>query len=172
MISCDTSALTAQLKQIKVDAENRMKKMVVTFSYYVTLALGENTPVGDFEALDIDGQYFNANYYAMYSAREDRTGLPIEVGYHSGAWQFSKSPNITGVPVIYEIEQAAQYARADAKSQYKLGDTFYIGASGPGYEDLERGSSPKAPDGIIRPTLDQIASIYSLNLANYYKGSV
>lgn len=172
MISCDTSALAAQLKQIKSDAERRMQKMVVMFSYYVTLTLGENTPVGDFEALDMDGQYYNANYYALYSERENKTGLPIEVGYHSGAWQFSKSVNITGVPVIYELEQAAQYVRSDVKSQYKLGETFYIGASGPAYDILNSGSNPKAPDGIIRPTLDQIASIYSMNLANYYKGGI
>ena len=56
----------------------------------------------------------------------------------------------------------------EASGQYKLGDTFYIGANGPAYVKLEQGLSDQAPEGIMKPTLDTIKAVIESDLKRYY----
>ena len=56
----------------------------------------------------------------------------------------------------------------EVEASYKLGDSFVIGAVGPGYGDLEAGRSSQAPQGIVAPTLAEIQAANEADLKRYY----
>ena len=165
-ITCDTSALQAQLNELSQQVRYKLKRMVTLFSYEVTLAASQNTPVGDQEAIDEQ----RPGYYDFYVYRNETRGIEINPGFHAGAWKYSDDASIDFDPTIYPEEQATEAVKSDIRSRYRLGQTYYIGASGPAFPMLEAGVSLQAPDGIIKPTMAQIESLYSHRLADYYKG--
>lgn len=164
MITCNVDEVVRQLQAYHEETVRSLKRMVTTFAYYVTLEASRNTPVGDFDG--------NASYQNLYKIREETYGIEATPGFHAGAWRYSEQWNDAFFdPTIYTEEQAAIGVKQDVASKVQLGKKFYIRAMGPAYSLLDKGYSYKAPDGIVAPTLDTIASVYSLNLANYYKGS-
>lgn len=164
MIEVDIKELENQLNQYKLEVERKLKYMVAGFAKELTDLASSNTPVGDAEALA--NRY---SYRKYYEERQDSFGIEMDIGFHAGAWVYSQD----GTPVfdntIYPEENTSTKAFQQAKDIYKLGQSFYIAATGPGYYDLERSSSPKAPMGIIAPTMQAVQGMYSIELAEYYK---
>lgn len=157
-VSVNTSDLLKQLRDIKTEVERKMKNMVTGFAYNVVLSASDNTPLGE------EGRYDN-----LYDLRAKNFGIEATPGFHMGAWRYSESGNLAFDTNIYSPEEATSRVMQDAKANYNVGDTFYVGAIGPAYQDLENGSSGKAPNGIMKPALDQLMSIYQADLQAFYR---
>ena len=164
MLKVNTSTLQKQLSEYKLEVERRLKYMVAGFAKEITEVATSETPIGDADAL-----MNRPSYRSYYETRNKNYGIDIEVGFHQGAWVYSEDMTLAFDPSIYSNEEAEGQAFTTAKANYKLGDTFYIMAVGPGYSDLNNGSSPKAPDGIIAPSMQAISTMYSIQLVDYYK---
>ena len=161
MISLNIEEALAKLEQQRVIIEKKMKNMVVGFAYELTSIASDNTPYGDTE-----------RYLNLYKLRQKVTGIEPEAGFHMGAWKYSESRSIAFDSNIYTPEEAAGYAKQDSRTAYKLGDKFYIGAKGPAFALLENGFSPKAPQGIMAPTLSAITGAYAINYKMYFDQAV
>lgn len=163
MISAsNTNEIVKQLEEYSKEVERKFKNMVAGFAREVALTASANTPVGS-----NDMYIENSKYRGYYLDRQNSTGIPIEPGYHSGAWQYTEgSPDF--IPVIFTSNEMANDVQNEAEISYKLGDSFAIAAIGPGYSDLENGRSDKAPEGIITPTLAQIQVAHESQLKKYY----
>lgn len=159
----NTDEIAKQLEEYSKEVERKMKNMVAGFAREVALAASENTPVGSAE----DMLREKSRYRQYYLDRKDEYGIPVEPGYHSGAWQYSEG-NMKFVPVVFTSREMADDVFNEAESSYKLGDTFSIGAVGPGYADLEAGRSDQAPQGIGTPTVAQIQASHEADLKRYY----
>lgn len=168
-VVCNTDKLLQELDAYYKDTIRRSRNMVSQFAYWVTIAASNSTPLGDSERISLN----EGAYYNFYKMRNERFGIDIEPGFHSGAWKFSRSNSFAFDPTIFTEEQAAGQILQDAKAEFGANrKVFYIGAKGPGYAALENGSSPQSyPDGIIKPTLAQIQTVYSLDLATYYRAN-
>ena len=167
MIKADTSKLEKQLQDYKLEVERKLKYMVAGFASEIAQAASANTPVGDAEALAS-----RPSYRSFYEQRQKNYGIDVDIGFHAGAWKFSPDGRLAFDPNIYAEEQVVSDVFADAKASYTLGSTFYIAAKGPpngSFGMLENGYSPKAPDGIMQPTINSIAATYAVDLQQYYK---
>jgi hypothetical protein len=162
----NADAIAKQLEEYSKEVERRLKNMVAGFAREVALAASENTPVGNAEDIVREGAY--RNYY-LDRQKPSPTGYGIsaEPGYHSGAWQYSEGA-MKFSPMIFTSNEMADDVENEASASYKLGDTFAIGAIGPGYADLEGGSSLQAPNGIGAPTIAQIQASHEADLKRYY----
>lgn len=154
MVTADVSKLIEDLKKFHLDAIQRMENMVRGFTYEFAMIAIDNTPLGDHT-----GQY--ANLYKR------RTYLQPIAGFAQGSWQVSEDGT---------LEQQDLYSGSSALSaikihmlNYKLGDNFVLGNTGPYINKLENGHSNQAPEGILKPTLDQMLSAYQVNLVRYYQ---
>jgi len=159
----NTDVLSKQLEEYSLDVQRRLKNMVAGFAREVSLAASNDTPVGSNDMFIEHSRYHN-----YYLDRKNKHGIPIEPGFHSGAWQYTETGNPTFTPVIFSKENAADDNFNEAESSYKLGDDFYIAATGPGYSALENGSSLQAPSGITAPTLAAIESAHQADFKKYY----
>lgn len=162
-VTCDTKPLVKQLKQLRVDVENKLLNMVESAAAKLAETAANNTPLGDADALE------NRPGYAFYyKQRANRWRIAEEVGFHQGSWVYTEgSANFD--PTINTIQTVVLGVQAEARLNYKLGETFYIASNAPGNRLLENGYSPKAPDGIGKPTVDEIIQVYKINLQYYYK---
>ena len=159
MITSNIDVLVQELEQIEKEVERKLKAMVSGFAGEVALKASENTPVASPEIIQ--------RYEASYRQRERQYGVEMAPGYHAGAWKYVEG-SITFDPNIYVEQQVEADALKDARSQYKLGDTFKIGAIGFAYQELEKGSSMQAPDGIIAPTRQAVIAAFSTNVKPFY----
>ena len=174
MISCDTSALEAQLKKITEESERKMRGMVEVFTYNIAVEAIDNTPIG----------HIGPQNEWMYHLNKRMAYLPPVVGSAKGGWILSlNNPSSVTFPDQADGPNATNIkSEADRASQgYKLGDTVYVTNSGayvsktgwtlPKFGALEHGYSSQAPNGIMAPTLDKVMTVYNLNLKKYYEGS-
>lgn len=165
MISVDTSTVVSELDKYILEIERRLKRMVEGFAYEVALTASQKTPIGDPD----NG---NQKYLNWYKRRNDKWGIPIEPGYHKGAWQYSSDGNFVFKPDSTGESSgldAANFTEQKAIAEYQLGEKFYIGAVGPGYADLENNTSLQTNgQGIIKPTMDSIAISYKVDLKRYF----
>jgi len=174
MISCDTSKLEADLKKFKEEATRKLEGMVEIFTYNLTVEAIDNTPIGQ----------LNEGTDWMYNLPSRLRVLPAEPGSAKGGWTIS----FNGPTRIIFPERATDSnaynikSNADVASKgYKLGDVVYVmnsvryvateGWTLPKFGSLENGYSSQAPNGIMKPTLDAVMNIYSLDLKKYYEGS-
>lgn len=155
--------ITKQLEEYSKEVERKLKNMVAGFAREVALAASENTPIGN--ATDMMQE--NTKYRGYYLNRQDEFGIPIEPGYHSGAWQYTEG-TAKFTPVIFSSNEMANDVENEAESSYQLGNSFSIAAIGPGYADLEGGRSDQAPEGIGTPTIAQIQAAHQAQLKRYY----
>jgi len=159
----NSDVIAKQLEEYSKEVERRLKNMVAGFAREVALAASENTPVGDAAAMMQE----NSRYRGYYLDRQDEYGIPIEPGYHSGAWQYTEG-TASFTPVIFSSSEMANDVFNEAESSYQLGNSFAIAAIGPGYANLESGKSDQAPDGIGTPTITQIKAAHEADLRRYY----
>lgn len=160
----NTDVIAKQLQEFSKEVERKLHNMIGGFAMEVATAASNNTPEGSSDMF-IDGSRYR-NYYLN---RQDEFGLPIEPGYHKGAWQYTESGNPTFNPNIYTTSEMANDVFAEASASYKLGESFSIAATGPGYDDIEKGRSGKAPQGVIEPTVNQIMASHEVDLKRYYE---
>lgn len=159
----NADVIAKQLEEFSKEVEKRLTNMVAGFAREVALAASANTPVGNAEDMLVE----RSRYRNYYLNRKDNFGIPVEPGYHSGAWQYTET-EAKFIPVIFTSNEMANDVQNEAEISYKLGDSFAIAAIGPGYSDLENGRSDQAPEGIIAPTLAQIQVAHESQLKKYY----
>lgn len=164
------------LNKYKEEIERKLKGMVATFAYKVTNIAVDNTPIGDRESLALGetGKQPFKTYLDLYAGRQKKYGIPIQVGYHKNAWQYSESDNFISLfsPDISDYSYNAESVYNRVQDNYNIGDTFYIGASGPGFAALdgryESPSSQKAPNGIMAPSVSDIMVIYNSDIKHMF----
>lgn len=159
----NTDEITKQLEEFSKEVERKFHNMIAGFAMEVATAASENTPEGSSDMF-IEGTKYR-NYYLN---RQDEYGIPVEPGYHKGAWQYTESGDAVFNPNIYSTNEMANDVFAEADASYQLGESFSIAAIGPAYAELEDGSSGKAPQGIGTPTLAQIQAAHEAQLKRYY----
>lgn len=164
MISISGSEqLQKQLEEFSVTFKRKLENMVEEFAVEVAKTASNQTPIGN----ETDLMKGSGSYWNYYKTRRDNFGLPIEVGYHKGAWGFSNTSNFSFQQKIESVMNMLNDVRNDAESVV-LGRDFYIGAKGPGFYSLEHGSSAQAPDGIMAPTLAMIMQAQKADLQRFY----
>lgn len=148
-------------RKSRSELQRRMISMVTGFNYELVYILGNNTP----KATD----YTLEAYEDFYIKRFLMYGLPSkEKGYHAGAYEFSLDGNFEVADKIRSPDFNSMKVSDATKSEYRIGQTYYIGAKGFAYEELDAGSSEQAPRGITIPTLEQVMRTYAINSVKYF----
>jgi hypothetical protein len=160
MIQSNIQEVQKELQDYKLVFEQKLKAMVVGLAGDIALEASKATPVATPETIE--------RVERLYMAREKRWNIEIAPGFHAGAWKYVEG-TLTIDPKIYTEEQVDADARKEARAQYQIGDTFAIGAIGPGFADLEGGSSPHAENGILKPTKATIVAAFGSNLKRYFE---
>jgi len=162
MITVEIDNLIKDLEKYHDDMVFRLEQMVRTFSYNVALTAIQKTPIGDYAS-------GTKRYKAYYDARQPP--LPKWEGLAKGNWQYYRQ-GLGHLQIISGQaagETALDIFESDAMA-YRLGQTFYIGNNVPYAEDLEADSSPQTNgEGIGRPTMQVVTSLYQFSLPQYYK---
>lgn len=163
MIRASANDTVKSLRDFQKELKRKLEETVRDFATEMSVQASLNTPVGDADAIEN-----KPSYRSWYVTRYNKHGIEIAPGFHSGAWVFSKDNNFEFDNSIYETEEVKSNTYLSS-SGYALGDTFYIGASGPGFGLLENAYSTKAPDGIMKPTLENIIDVYSVQIKKLYE---
>lgn len=166
-VSTDLSGLQKSLDQFVVDNKRKLEHMVAMFATELASEASDNTPIGDEYALaNVD------SYASWYDYRQKQYGIPAEVGFHKGSWQYSENQDLQFVPAIYEKASMLDDVQYEAEVNYKLGDSFSIGSVAPAIVQLEQGTLQKRESRVItKPTLDSIQQAYAVkNEVNYNNG--
>lgn len=160
MIKCDVTDFIKSLELLHKDVIRRLENMVRGFTYQFALTAIENTPLGD-----------DVTYANLYKQRlTNGSGLLDEAGFAQGSWQV---PDTISGPLdlqeLYSGDSAAKVVRIHMMN-YKLGETITLGNQGPyiGLLNSSNGYSDQAPNGIIKPTVEQMLSTYKIDLVRYY----
>lgn len=165
------------LSAYKEEVERKLKEMVAKFAYKIAEVASSNTPIGDQASIDIGagGKEPFKTYYDFYAGRYKEYQIPMKVGYHKGAWQHSESGDFRSFfnRRITEPSSAFNSVYNETVDSYNIGDTFYIGAIGPGFAALNGtdGSIPKssqAPNGIMAPSISDIMVIYNSDIKHMF----
>jgi len=159
-VTSNTDDLLKSLEEAKKTITRKLEGMVVGFTVDMAEAASGNTPIGNEMDMQPVSEGGNARYRAYYEDRQSYYGLPIEPGFHRGAWEFGM-PSFR--PIINDVQGMLNDIENEAESRYKLGDTVVIGAEGPGYGML----FPR----IQQPTIDDAVAAYKLNIQGYYDRS-
>ena len=156
MLTANTDELEKSLAAYKAEVERKLKAMVVGFAQDVALAASESTRKGHIS----EGGNTLA-YVDHYKQRKELHNIdPIE-GYHKGAWQYSEG-QLTFNESITPVGTMVNEVGYQAEANYKIGDTFYIGATGPAFEMLQ------GLDDIQGNAESTIQRAYQSNLKSYY----
>lgn len=178
-VTVNTDDLLKQVESLKQELERKLTGMVSIFIYQIGFNAVENTPFGDFEKFE-----------GLYRLRQSNIGrmmygLTPQPGHAKGGWviEYNKPFSANRIGVVADGPEAGNVKKElDFKSdQYKLGDTVFIqnnvpymymdGFITPWNKALEKGSSPNAPNGIMKPTTDIVMDIYRTDLKRYFEGS-
>lgn len=166
-----SKSIKRQEFDVRANATRKLKNMVYALAENIILNMNINTKVGDIDRLlagFAEGASREATgYRRLYEIRQDAYGLPVDVGYHAGAYTYSTSPSPAFVPEIRDqVEMLSDFQR-EFYSSYSLGDTFYIGAQGTAYKYMEVGKVGD-PQGVIKPTIDSVMRTYKFDMQAAY----
>ena len=159
MITADAADLDASLQKFIETAERKLKNVAKGFAYEFSVFAVGNTPLGNADT-----------YMNLYLRRYFTEGLEPEEGFARGAWQVSFDGSLSAIERYGQ--SSGDEATASIKMElngYKLGQTITIGNYGPYIMDLQQGYSPQAPEGISKPTIDQVLQAYLINVKKYYE---
>lgn len=158
MISVNVSQVLKELKAYQQDTIRRLEHMVREFSYIISQTAIKNTPLGDLE-----------KHFALYQRRlNDGSGLRPEPGWAQGSWQVNETGQFS-IQQVYSAGESLSLIRTNL-SNYKLGDTLYIGNTGYYIRLLENNYSQQTNElGIMKPTLDSIMRTYQVDLVRLFK---
>lgn len=173
-ITANIDDLIKSLEEAQKVITRKLEGMVTLFAYNFVIQASKNTPIGDEESIKLGESGISpySKYFQLYDTREAEWGIKAEPGYHKGAWSYSENSSFQFNPNINDPEYVAERSYSAASTAYKVGDTFYIGAIGPGFYMLEVDrKSSQAPNGIIQPTLDDIQVIYKTDMQRFFETS-
>lgn len=162
MITTNADKVAKSLEEIQKQIKAKLEGMTKEFCYSVISKAANKTPLG------------NADYYEdFYHQRWLATGLwPMEGVARSG-WD---------VAINSHISEKEGYGRNTAEEaiaegwlelqSFELGDVVLVGNK----RDyvvryLNKGSSAQAPQGIMRPTIQDIENTYRADLQRMYEHS-
>lgn len=179
MVSSNIDSVVLDFNKIKERINQRLIQMATTFAYQVTVSAIDDTPFGT--KINPDG---TINMLYENPARIAFFGSDVP-GVSKAGWQLRVGAIAYGgrKPMPAKSQQATEI-KQDAGNDlrpYQLGQTIFISNKVPYVvqdnffasrvpSSLEGGYSNQAPDGIMKPTLQMISTVYALNLAKYYKG--
>lgn len=162
MIKIETEELSNGLEKYIAEMKRKLEAAVAGFAYEASFILVSNTPIGDDLLIAT-----NASYRNYYQDRMNNYGLPMQAGFHKGAWEYTESsPSFTTSINPYQGVPNGVYSSAG--SSYSLGDKFYIAAKGPAFEVFELGKNDQAPNGVLQPSVAQIMKISSVTMQKYF----
>lgn len=166
----NTDEIAKQLEEYSKEVERKLRNMVKSFVYEVTVKVIDNTPYGDSE-----------KYSYFYNIPTRLQFLPATEGTAKGGW-------FVGINEDYSMSFPSQASSKEADeikyrakagtTYYKLGDTVYIANSVPyvansgwtwrQFGALEDGYSDQAPNGIMKPTIADVQNSIESDLKRYY----
>jgi hypothetical protein len=156
MINSNATEVAKSIEEYKKELERKLINMVAGFAGELTQAASDSTRIGD-----VSNAESAAKYVKSYKRREKKYGIkPIE-GFHKGAWVYSEGV-IDFDETIYPVGIAVGEVISDARTKYKLGDSFTIGAKGPAYEMLQK------EDDIEGEALKIIMNAHKADLPRYF----
>lgn len=168
MISMDTSDLSASIERVKREINFKLERMVISFAADSAAQLSLLTPKGDPEALQD-----SPKYRSYYIDREEEYDLPLQVGWHAGAWGYSSNGQFSfnsALPVQDE-EGVSFDVKQDMQTSYRLGQPIYIGQRSPGIESLGKDQYP-AEDIFRSPLGTFIRTSLQADLKRFYDFSI
>lgn len=160
VVKANTEDLLKSLVKAKEEITRKLTGMVVEFAGDMAAVASDATPIGDEVSMQPVSEGGNSRYRAYYESRQRDFGIPIQPGFHKGAWEYG---NPSFKPVINEVAGMINDVVNEAESSYRLGDLVVIGASGPGYADL----LPR----IEAANVGSIIKAYTANFQGYYDKS-
>lgn len=161
MIKTNADEVAKSLDDYKKEVERKLKAMVVGFAQDVASAASDATRVGH---ISEGGNTLNyINKYKQRALPPSQGGYGIEAieGYHRGAWQYTEG-ELQFNPVIYDKATMLDTVDLKAEVNYKIGDTFTVGAIGPAYEMLQE------LDDIDGATISTVMGAHRSDLETYY----
>jgi hypothetical protein len=158
-----------KVDQFKSYATRKLKNVVLELALSIARNAYTLTPIGDDAKIErgakgVSGK--DAMYYWLYEYRNEDLGLPMQAGYHAGAWRYSESRTPEFKPEIRDMEKMLSDLKADFKANFTLGETFFIGAAGPAYKLFETGVIGQP---ITKPTIDLVMMTYKIDLQQAYR---
>lgn len=168
-LTADTEALEKSLDDAIATIERKLKHTAKGFAYEFSVVAVANTPLGE-EQKNADSKYYNLYQNRVDDSDWQSYGLEPKEGFARGAWQVSFDGSLTPQE-NYGVGSGkiALQTLDNTLKGYKLGQTITIGNYGPYIQDLEKGYSEKAPDGISKPTISQVLQAYLINVKKYYE---
>ncbi len=163
MISLDVQSLKKDLLKHRENMVKRLENVAKDFSIAVAYIAVDESPYGDSE-----------KYANWYQSRQKTSGyLPVE-GLAKGSWTISIGSQENSGAGFYQepTGESAKEAASLRIEGYKLGQDVYIQNSINYIGILNDGYSPQAPDGIIKPTLNQLENVYAINIQASFKKPV
>lgn len=161
MITVDISRVLEELKKYHEDVERKLKYMVGQFSYLISSEAIRNTPLGNAAPTDQGGNL------PWYLRRETTLGLQPVAGFAQGSWQVNTSGQFN-IQETYSGSEALSLIRGSL-SNYRLGQTVYIGNTGYYIQQLENNYSEQTQGmGIMKPTIDAITATYQVDLKRLF----
>ena len=163
MVKIDASGLVRSLEEFQKEAKRKLEVMTREFCLSVVQKAAYNTPLGDATL-----------YPDMYQMRHAATGLQAQEGLARYGWDAAVDSPVT-IKEGYgrnTAEEAIAEARANLQA-FKIGDTVLIGNKrdyvvGP----LNQGyGSKQAPNGIMKPTVNEIQNAYKADLQRMYSNA-
>jgi hypothetical protein len=151
MITADVDECSKSLETYKAEVERKLKAMVAGFAREIAETASSKTAIGD-----------EAKFFSLYQQRQMATGIEAKAGFHKGAWVYTEG-GLTFDPNIYSTGVMANEVEYQARTNYKIGDSFSIGAEGTAYEFLQ------TRDDIEGETLSAIQTAHKVNLPRYFK---
>jgi len=155
MLQADTKNLEASLQEYKELLEQKLKDVASAFAYRVASEAIEATPYGD-----------TARYADWYERRNKEKGYSILPGLAKGSWVLSLNNQSTKGAVYYDTPEGSDAKKAAmiGTRNLKLGDSIIINNSLDYIDNLDAGQSYQAPRGIRKPALEQIKSVYKIDI--------
>jgi hypothetical protein len=147
-----------ELKEYAKVFENKLQEMVSGFAQEVAIRASENTAVASQLLVDKWSKYEGG----VYLVREKQFNIPVEPGYHAGAWKYYEGDVSFSDPKIYSKDAVKSNVASSAKTKFRLGDTFSIAAVGPNFEFLNN------RDGTLKATEKVVVSSFSVNVQKYF----
>lgn len=166
MRASNADVVAKEISKYIEEVEHHLKKMVINFSYTVTVKAIDTTPYGIMNPL--------------YHIPERLKVYQPEVGHAKGGWNVGiNSEGKDGEVAADTIDAIYTKNLAYAALQpYKIGDTVFITNSVPyvankgwtrtPFGALEEGYSGQAPQGIKNPTIEEIKSVFQHDLKAMY----
>ena len=103
--------LEKQLSDFSLVFKRKLENMVENFAVEIAEKASQETPIGN--QADIDKG--SGRYWSFYKERL-KLGLPMEVGYHKGAWDFSTTSNFPFIKRIRSVVEMLNDVRGESES--------------------------------------------------------